>query len=57
MVIQDVETFLCMVVVIKELIDLKKEFFLYYSIKIVTFLILNIVTSKFKSKKNQQVEL
>jgi len=57
MVIQDVETFLCMVVVIKELIDLKKEFFLYYFIKIVTFLILNIVTSKFKNKKNQQVEL
>jgi len=57
MVIQDVETFLCMVAVIKELIDLKKEFFLCYSIKIVTFLILNIVTSKFKSKKNQQVEL
>ena len=57
MVTQDVGIFLCMVVVTKELIDLKKEFFLCYSIKIATFLILNIVTSKFKSKKNQQVEL
>ena len=57
MVTQDAETFLCMDVVIKELIDSKKEFFLCYFIKIVTFLILNIVTSKFKNKKNRQVEL
>ena len=57
MVTQDAETFLCMVAVTKEKIDSKKEFFLCYSIKIVTSLILNIVTSKFKNKKNQQVEL
>jgi hypothetical protein len=57
MVTQDAETFLCMVVVTKELTDSKKEFSLCYSIKIVTFSILNIVTSKFKNKKNRQAEL
>lgn len=51
MVTQDAETFLCMVAVTKEQIDSKKEFFLCYSIKIVTSLILNIVTSKFKNKR------
>ena len=57
MATQDAEIFLCMVVVTKELIDLKKEFFLCYSKKTVIFSILIIVTSKFKNKKNRQVEL
>jgi hypothetical protein len=54
MATQDAEIFLCMVVVTKELIDLKKEFFLCYSKKTVIFSILIIVTSKFKNKKNRQ---